>query len=85
MNYPVVQGKMEKLKQIVSQVLELGGFEVDDQLQKGSGSWDSFNHLLLINELEKFFVIKFTMKEVTEIKNFADLRIIIERKFEKNE
>lgn len=36
--------------------------------------WDSFNGLVLVDELEKAFHIHFTMDEIMDVKNVADIK-----------
>ena len=42
--------------------------------------WDSLAHLKILLEVEKKFKIKFTMKEMTEIKSFKEILQQIDRK-----
>ncbi len=37
-------------------------------------SWDSFNGLALVDELENHFNVKFTISEITDVKNVADIK-----------
>ena len=37
-------------------------------------SWDSFNGLVLVDEIENAFNIKFTISEITDVKNVADIK-----------
>jgi acyl carrier protein len=67
----------EKLKSIVSKVFGIPPEEVNDTLRKGDGEWDSFNHLLLISEIEKKFVVKFSTSQIENINKLEDLRHII--------
>ena len=36
--------------------------------------WDSFNGLVLVDELEAEFQIKFTLDEVLDVKNVGDIK-----------
>ena len=36
--------------------------------------WDSFNGLVLIDELENHFNVKFTISEIIDVKNVADIK-----------
>ena len=65
---------MEKLENILSRVLGIDEDKVNEGLERGSGEWDSFNHLLLISEIEKEMDVKFTTQEIEKIKTFKDLR-----------
>tara|TARA_Y100001936_G_scaffold250336_1_gene302861 strand:+ start:845 stop:1084 length:240 start_codon:yes stop_codon:yes gene_type:complete len=37
-------------------------------------SWDSFNGLVLVDELENNFNIKFSISEITDVKTVADIK-----------
>jgi len=37
-------------------------------------SWDSFNGLILVDELENHFNVKFTISEIIDVKNVADIK-----------
>ena len=37
-------------------------------------SWDSFNGLILVDELENYFKIKFSISEITDVKTVADIK-----------
>lgn len=43
-------------------------------------SWDSLRHVVLLMEVEKFFKIKFTLKEVRSLNNVGDLLLSIKSK-----
>lgn len=68
---------MEKLKEIVSRVLNIEAAKINDGLVRGSEEWDSFNHLLLISEIEKEMNVKFITQEIEKIKTFKNLREIV--------
>ena len=69
---------MEGLKKIVAKVLNLDEIRVNDTLTIGNAEqWDSFNHLLLISEIEKELGITFSIQEVEKIKSFKGLREIV--------
>jgi len=40
-------------------------------------SWDSFNGLILVTELEKNFNVKFTIDEVISVKKVGDIKKIL--------
>ncbi|MGV9003535.1 acyl carrier protein [Flavobacterium sp.] len=42
--------------------------------------WDSLTHMILIDEIETQFNIKFKLKELNKLKNVGDLLEIIELK-----
>jgi len=69
---------MKELKKIVVKVLNIDEIEVNDTLtMENAKQWDSFNHLLLISEIEKEMSITFSIQEVEKIKSFKDLREIV--------
>lgn len=72
---------MEELKKIVAKVLNVDEIKVNDSLTMDNAEqWDSFNHLLLISEIEKKLGITFSIQEVEKIKSFKDLRETVSNK-----
>ncbi|OHA24610.1 MAG: hypothetical protein A3H57_01370 [Candidatus Taylorbacteria bacterium RIFCSPLOWO2_02_FULL_43_11] len=66
------------LKEITAKVLGMDANKINGKTSRESTSeWDSFNHLLLVSEIEKEFDIKLKMDEVNTIKTFADLEKIL--------
>ena len=66
---------MKKLKKILSKILEINANQVTDETSPDNvESWDSFNALMLVSELENKFNIKFTMDEVTSVKCVRDIK-----------
>ena len=77
---------MENLKQIVSRVLNIELNRINEKVSRNNTEeWDSFNHLLLISEIEKEMKVKFTMLEVEQIKTFKELQEVISKKRKQNE
>ena len=66
---------MKRLKAILSKILHI---KADSSIDKASSSnvesWDSFNALVIVSELEKEFKIKFTMNEVTSMKSVKEIK-----------
>ena len=76
---------MDSLKQIVSRVLNMDISRINEKVSRSSTEeWDSFNHLMLISEIEKELKVKFTMLEVEQIKTFKELQEAISRKGKQN-
>ncbi|WP_017752668.1 acyl carrier protein [Clostridium tyrobutyricum] len=72
---------MNEIKAIFAEVLDISQDSVKDNTERDVvEEWDSFNHLILINELENRLNIKFTMSEVENIKTFKDLRDVVSKK-----
>lgn len=66
---------MKRLKAILSKVLGIEQTLITDKTSPSNvESWDSFNGLMLVSELEKEFNVKFTMEEVVSVKNVKDIK-----------
>ena len=75
---------MEKLKKILSKVLKVDENKITEETSPDNvDAWDSFNSLMLVSELENEFGVKFTMNEVTGIKNAGDILKVL-RKYKIN-
>jgi len=65
----------EKLHNVISKVLGVSPSEITDQSGPETiERWDSFNSLVLVDELESEFKIKFSVAEITDVKNVADIK-----------
>lgn len=65
----------EKLYKIISKVMSVPLSEVNDQSgPENMESWDSFNGLVLVDELESEFDIKFTIDEVADVSSVEDIK-----------
>ncbi len=42
--------------------------------------WDSLNHTILLNEVQKHFGVKFKLKEIIKFKNVGDMCRLIQEK-----
>ena len=66
----------EKLYNIISKVFSVPISEINDESSpKTIESWDSFNGLILVDELEGNFNIKFTVSEIIDVKNVKDIKL----------
>ncbi len=66
---------MISLEKVLSKVLGIDPKSITDEMDPGSvPSWDSFNGLLLVTELEKNFGVTFSIDEVIAVKNVGDIR-----------
>lgn len=71
---------MKRLKAILSKVLDISEDSItNDTSPKNVDTWDSFNGLLLVSELEREFNVKFTMDEVTSVKCVGDIKDALKR------
>ena len=65
----------EKLYNIISKVFSVPISEINDESSPETiESWDSFNGLILVDELESNFNIKFTVSEIIDVKNVKDIK-----------
>jgi len=65
----------DKVYSIISKVFSVSESEVNDESgPENIESWDSFNGLVLVDELENHFNIKFTISEITDVKTVADIK-----------
>ena len=71
---------MKRLKAILSKVLDVEeGRITDDMSPENVETWDSFNALMLVSELESAFKVKFTMEEVKAVKRVKDIKDSLKR------
>ena len=65
----------EKLYNIISKVFSVPITEINDESSPETiESWDSFNGLVLVDDLESNFNVKFTVSEITDVKNISDIK-----------
>ena len=64
-----------KLYSIISKMMDVPESEINDQSSpENIESWDSFNGLALVDELENHFNVKFTTSEIVDVKNVSDIK-----------
>ena len=67
-----------KLNQLIAEVLDLKVEHVNDDISpENTESWDSFNALVMVTELEETFDVSFTMDEVYAVKKVSDIKEIL--------
>lgn len=72
---------MEELKQIFSNITGVDVNDINGDISRDNNElWDSFNHLLIISEIESKLNIKFTMEEVENIHTFSELDNLVQKK-----
>lgn len=65
----------KKLYEIMSRVFSVPILEINDQSSPETiERWDSFNGLVLVDELESTFNVKFTVSEITDVQTTADIK-----------
>ena len=64
-----------KLYDILSKVFSISIEQIsDDSGPEDIEKWDSFNALVLIDELESEFSIQFTISEITDVYTVSDIK-----------
>ena len=60
---------------IVAKVFSIPESQVNDQSSpENIDSWDSFHGLILVDELENHFNIKFSISEIIDVKTVSDIK-----------
>ena len=63
------------LYKIIAKVFSISESEISDESgPENIESWDSFNGWVLVDELEDHYNIKFTISEIIDVKNVADIK-----------
>jgi acyl carrier protein len=66
---------MLNLKELIARVLDVEKEILNDESSpENIPSWDSFNGLMIVSELEDNFNVKFTIEEVLAVKKFKDIK-----------
>jgi acyl carrier protein len=64
-----------KLYSIISKVMDVPESEINEQSSpENIESWDSFHGLVLVDELENNFNVKFTIEEIADVQNVGDIK-----------
>ena len=65
----------KKLYNIISRVMEIESSELTDESRpEDIENWDSYNGLLLVDELESEFNVSFSVEEVYDVHSIADVK-----------
>jgi acyl carrier protein len=68
----------DNLLDIVANVMEVQVSQIDDESGPETiENWDSFRGLILFEELESKFNVKFTLNELLNIKKIKDIKNIL--------
>ena len=71
---------MRSLNTILSKVLAIDEDSITDDMSPDNvETWDSFNALMLVSELENEYKVKFTMEEVVGVKCVGDIKSILKK------
>lgn len=67
-----------KLKQIVANILEINPDQLSDMSNaQNTPRWDSLRHIEVIFAVESAFHVRFTMPEITSLRNLGDIRSLL--------
>ncbi|MGA7369104.1 MAG: acyl carrier protein [Nitrososphaeraceae archaeon] len=68
----------DNLLKIIANVMEVQATEIDDESGPETiENWDSFRGLVLFEELETKFNVKFNLNELLNVKKVKDIRNIL--------
>jgi acyl carrier protein len=66
------------LLNIIANIMEVQVAEIDDESgPENIENWDSFKGLILFDELESKFNVKFTLNELLTVKKIKDIKKIL--------
>ncbi len=73
--------QIDQLTEIFQTLFNMADLELrDDLMAKDVPSWDSFNHVNLIINIEEEFGIRFTNEEVSSLQNVGELKVLLAKK-----
>mgnify|MGYP001209871879 FL=1 len=65
----------KKLYQIIGKILDVPASEINDESSPETiENWDSFNSLMLADELESEFNVSFSLEEIVDSANVAAIK-----------
>ncbi|MBR3929605.1 MAG: acyl carrier protein [Clostridia bacterium] len=72
---------LKKLTKVFKEVFDDASLKISEKTTaKDVEGWDSLMHITLIAEVEDAFRVRFSMKEVTGMKNVGEMIDLIEKK-----
>lgn len=75
MNNADESNPMNKLYDLLARTLDVDIDKITDQSTPETlENWDSFNGLVLVDELEKAYQVSFTMDEIMDVKSVTDIK-----------
>ncbi len=68
------------LEEILAKTFGVKPDKINDQTSpENLSSWDSFNGLKLIEELERYYGLKIDLGEMSQVKNVGDIKKILKK------
>ena len=72
---------LDQINQVFRQVFEDENIKIEPTFTANDvDGWDSLNHMILISEIEKFFDVKFALREIIRLKEVNDISLLIQKK-----
>ncbi|MEK7551818.1 MAG: acyl carrier protein [Patescibacteria group bacterium] len=72
---------MKRVRKILSDVLSIRENTITDKTSpSNTETWDSFNALMIVSELEREFKISFTFEEIAEVTCVGDITKALEKR-----
>ena len=66
----------QKLYEMISNIMNVPINTLNDQSgPENIENWDSFNGLVLVDEIENYFNVKFSLEEIIDVKTISDIKI----------
>ena len=70
-----------KLRQIIGNVLGVDGDQITDSSNaQNTPQWDSLRHIEVIFAIESAYHVRFSMSEITGLRDLGDIRRLLEAK-----
>ena len=70
-----------ELKQVILAALKLDDWDIQDHTQAPEiPGWDSLSHVGVISEVEKHYGVRFSNREVLQLKNIGELQRLVNAK-----
>lgn len=70
----------EKLYDLLSKILEVPKDKMNDEISlANTPTWDSFNAVMMIVELEKASGVRFDMIDLMAVKNVGDIKKVLDK------
>lgn len=74
---------LEKMSSILNRVLKKDSILLTETtVAQDVDGWDSLTHMLIINDIEEYFDLKFSFREIAKFKNVGDICKAIQAKQE---
>ena len=65
---------LEKLFNLISRILEIDTSIINSKTSPdNTETWDSYNGLMMVSELELIFNVHFTIDEIVDVRNVGDI------------